>query len=75
MTDHEESITRNGPKDWKWIKGEGVIDTNNVESLLKTLSSLHAVRWVGATIPAHGFDKPTLTITSRPQQMIRRFTR
>ena len=63
VTDHEESITRNGPKDWKWIKGEGVIDTNNVESLLKTLSSLHAVRWVGATTPAHGFDKPALTLT------------
>jgi hypothetical protein len=63
MTDHEESITRNGPKDWKWFKGGGGVDINNVESLLKTLSSLHAVRWIGATIPAHGFDKPTVTVT------------
>ena len=63
MTDREESIVRNGPKDWKWIKGEGTIDTNNIESLLKTLSSLHAVRWAGAPIPAHGFDKPMLTVS------------
>jgi len=63
MTDREESIVRNGPKDWKWIKGEGTIDMNNIESLLKTLSSLHAVRWAGAPIPAHGFDKPMLTVS------------
>ena len=63
VTDHEESLVRNGAKDWKWIKGAGGIDTNDLESLLNTLASLHAVRWVGATIPAHGFDKPQLVVT------------
>jgi hypothetical protein len=30
---------------------------------LNTLSKLRAVRWIGATVPQHGFDKPQLTIT------------
>ena len=63
VADREESLVRNGPRDWKWSKGEGAIDTNGLESLLNTLSSLHAVRWVGATTPAHGFDKPQLLVT------------
>jgi len=33
-----------------------------VQSLLNTLSSLHAVRWLGAT-PQHGFEKPQLVLT------------
>jgi hypothetical protein len=63
VTDHEESLVRNGPKDWKWIKGEGGIDTADLESLLNTVATLRAVRWVGATTPAHGFDKPQLVVT------------
>ena len=63
VTDREESLVRNGPKDWKWIKGEGTIDRNDLESLLNSLASLRAVRWVGATAPAHGFDKPLLVLT------------
>ena len=63
VTDREESLVRNGPKDWKWIKGEGTIDRNDLESLLNSLASLRAVRWVGATTPAHGFDKPQLVLT------------
>jgi hypothetical protein len=35
----------------------------NVQSLLNTLTVLRAVRWTGATTPAHGVDKPQLTIT------------
>jgi hypothetical protein len=27
------------------------------------LSSLHAIRWVGPTLPQHGFEKPQLVIT------------
>ena len=63
VTDREESLVRNGPKDWKWIKGEGTIDRNDLDSLLNSLASLRAVRWVGATTPAHGFDKPQLVLT------------
>ena len=63
VTDREESLVRNGAKDWKWIKGEGAIDTNDLESMLNTLAALRAVRWAGATTPAHGFDKPQLVLT------------
>ena len=63
VTDREESLVRNGPKDWKWLNGKGEIDLTNVQSLLNTLASLRAVRWAGATKPEHGFDKPQFVIT------------
>jgi Domain of unknown function (DUF4340) len=63
VTDREESLTRSGPKDWKWIKGDGAIDTNGLESLLNTLASLRAVRRIGASTPAQGFDRPQLVMT------------
>src|SRR5207249_6854643 len=34
----------------------------NVQSLLNTLSTLHAVRWLGATKPQDGLEKPQLTL-------------
>jgi Domain of unknown function (DUF4340) len=63
VTDREESLTRNGPKDWKWIKGEGATDTTGLESLLNTLASLRAVRRIGASTPAQGFDRPQLVLS------------
>ncbi|MEO7167027.1 MAG: DUF4340 domain-containing protein [Spartobacteria bacterium] len=63
VTEREESLVRSGAQDWKWIEGEGAIDTNDLQSLLNTLASLRAVRWVGATTPAHGFEKPSLVLT------------
>jgi hypothetical protein len=62
VTDQEQSITRGPKNEWTWQKGTGQINGTNVQSLLNTLTSLHAVRWIGATIPAHGLDKPQLTI-------------
>jgi len=62
-TDREESIVRSGTQDWKWIEGQGAIDTADLQSLLNTLASLRAVRWVGATKPEYGFEKPQLVIT------------
>ena len=68
MTDREESLERTGAESWKWIKGEGAVDTADLQSLLNTLASLRAVRWAGATTPAHGFEKPqvVLTFTTSP---------
>jgi len=63
VSEREESLGRNGPKDWKWIKGQGAIDTNDLESLLNTLSSLRAVRWLGATTAAQGLERPQLVVT------------
>ena len=44
-------------------KGTEPVNQTNVQSLLNTLTVLRAVRWTGATTPAHGFDKPQVTIT------------
>lgn len=62
-TDRESALVRNEKKEWTWVKGSDPINTVNVQSLLNTLTVLRAVRWVGATTPAHGFDKPQITIT------------
>jgi hypothetical protein len=63
VTVEEESLVRQGAKDWKWVKGTGPIEPNSVESLLNSLAALRAVRWVGATNLIHGFDKPSLILT------------
>jgi hypothetical protein len=62
-TDHEFALVRNSKKEWTWVKGTEPINTVNVQSLLNSLTALRAVRWAGATTPAHGVDKPQLTIT------------
>jgi hypothetical protein len=61
-TDHESALVRNEKKEWAWVKGNEPINPVNVQSLLNTLTALRAVRWAGATTPAHGVDKPQLTI-------------
>ena len=61
-TDRELALVRNDQKQWNWVKGSEPINTVNVQSLLNTLSVLRAVRWTGATTPAHGLDKPQVTI-------------
>lgn len=62
VTDKEASLVR-GPNEWTWVKGNEPINQVNVQSLLNTLTALHAVRWTGATTPAHAFEKPQLTVT------------
>jgi len=62
VTNSEQSFVRSAKNEWTWAKGSGPIDQVNVQSLVNTLSNLHAVRWVGATTPQHGFDKPQATI-------------
>src|SRR5947209_1001357 len=61
-TDREFALVRNEKNEWTWVKGTEPINTVNVQSLLNTLSVLRAVRWTGATTPAHGLDKPQVTI-------------
>ena len=60
--DRESALVRNEKKEWTWVKGTEPLNSVNVQSLLNTLTVLRAVRWVGATTPAHGLDKPQLTI-------------
>jgi Domain of unknown function (DUF4340) len=63
MTDRELTIGRGPNNQWQWITGNGLIDTANVQSLLNTLASLRAVRWVGSDVPPQAFTKPQLTVT------------
>ena len=61
-TDKELSLERGENNQWHWLKGTGQIDENNAQSLINTLSSLHAARWLGATKPQDGLEKPQLTL-------------
>ncbi|MGB9475291.1 MAG: DUF4340 domain-containing protein [Candidatus Udaeobacter sp.] len=61
-TDKEMSLERGENNQWHWLKGTGQIDGKNVQSLVNTLSSLRALRWLGASKPQDGFEKPQLTV-------------
>jgi hypothetical protein len=61
-TDKEQTLMRGPNNVWQWAKGDVPVNQTNVQSLLNTLARLHAVRWVGATVPAHGFDKPQMVL-------------
>ena len=58
-TDRELALTRNEKNEWQ---GSEPLNTVNIQSLLNTTTALRAVRWAGATTPAHGVDKPQVTI-------------
>jgi hypothetical protein len=62
-TDKEVSLARDAKNQWSWAKGSGQINQTNLQSLLNSLATLHAVRWIGSAIPAHGFDKPQVVVT------------
>jgi hypothetical protein len=60
---NESTLARDAKGQWTWVKGDETINQANLQSLLNTLSSLHAMRWVGPTLPQHGLEKPQLTVT------------
>lgn len=57
------SIERDKDKNWKLAKGDEKVNVINVQSFVNTLATLRAVRWVGATTPEHGFEKPSVVVT------------
>jgi Domain of unknown function (DUF4340) len=61
-TDKELSLERDQSKQWHWVKGTGDINQTNLQSLLNTVSGLHAVRWLGATKSENGLDKPQVVV-------------
>jgi hypothetical protein len=61
-TEKELSLEREQNNQWHLLKGSGDINQANLQSLLNTLSSLHAARWLGATTLQHGFEKPQLVV-------------
>ena len=60
---NESTLARDAKGEWTWVKRGEIINQANLQSMLNTLSSLHAVRWIGPTPPQHGFEKPQFTIT------------
>jgi hypothetical protein len=63
VTERESALIRNANKEWTWVNGNEPINQANVQSLLNTLTVLRAVRWTGATTPAHAFEQPQIAIT------------
>ena len=62
-TDKQVELVRGANDQWNWSKDTGPINQTNLQSILSTLSTLHATRWVGGMLPGHGFDKPQFVIT------------
>ena len=64
MAEYESALRRDAKGEWAWVKGDGQINQANLQSLLTTLSNLHAVRWVAAApIAQRDLEKPQLAIT------------
>ncbi|PYJ45532.1 MAG: hypothetical protein DME85_13140 [Verrucomicrobia bacterium] len=60
----ESVLARDAKGQWTWVKGTGQINQANLQSLLTSLSNLHAVRWLpGGAVAQHGLEKPQLAIT------------
>src|SRR5215467_4391128 len=62
-TDKELSLERDQHNQWHWLQGSGAINQANLQSVLKTLSNLYAVRWLGPATAQQGFDKPQLLLS------------
>jgi Domain of unknown function (DUF4340) len=62
-TDKALALVRGPNNQWNWTTGNGPISQANANSVAKTLSTFRAARWVGSTLPGHGFDKPQLVVT------------
>jgi hypothetical protein len=63
--DGQPTVTLERDKDKNWVlaKGDGKVNQTNVQSLLNTLASLRAVRWIGATTPDQGLAQPKTVVS------------
>jgi len=57
------TLERGKDTNWALAKGDGKVNQTNILSLVNTLATLRAVRWIGEPMPEQGLDKPTLTVT------------
>jgi hypothetical protein len=57
------TLERDKDKNWVLAKGDGKVNQTNLQSLLNTLASLRAVRWIGATTPEQGLAQPKETLS------------
>jgi Domain of unknown function (DUF4340) len=62
-TDHEINLARGPNNQWTAVKDQTPLNQPNVQSLLKTLSTLHAVHWIGSNPPPHALDKAQVVIS------------
>lgn len=62
-SDKELVLERDQNNQWHSVKGSGAINQANLQSVLKTVSNLYAVHWVGPTTAQQGFEKPELVIS------------
>jgi hypothetical protein len=62
VADREQTLVRGTSNQWQWLTGSGAINTVSVQSLVNTLSSLHATHWL-ANAPPAAFAKPQLVVT------------
>ena len=63
VTDREVTLVRGANAEWTRAEGAEPIDQVNLKSLLNTLTSLRAVRWIGGATPPQAFDTPQVTLT------------
>ena len=56
------SLERDKDK-WKLAKGDGNLNQINAQSLVNTLATLRAVRWIGVAKSEDGLEKPTVVVT------------
>src|SRR6185295_20338568 len=63
VTDRETTLVRGPNNQWTMPNGNAPLNQTNIQSLLNTLTGLHAVRWIGPTAPPQTFDKPQQVIT------------
>ena len=59
----ELALTRTEKGEWTLSKGTGPLDQAKVQSVVNTLSRLHAVRWVGPVKPEYGLDAAGTTLS------------
>jgi len=57
------SLERDKDKNWVLAKGDGKVNQTPAESMLNTLASLRAVRWIGPTNPEQGLAQPKTVVS------------
>src|SRR4051812_12838087 len=62
-TDHEITLTRGPNNQWVAPANGPPLNPPAIQAMLNTLSTLHAVRWIGANPPPHVFDRPQMVVT------------
>ncbi|HJT82600.1 MAG TPA: DUF4340 domain-containing protein [Chthoniobacterales bacterium] len=62
-TDRELILTRGPNNEWTAAKETTPLNQANVQTLVNSLATLHAVRWLGTNAPPKAFDKPPIVIS------------